>query len=155
MRLFVVVAVVVVGLSLACGGHPDARPSSRDDQALTRLEAAPPAVAPPVSPPGSQTKIFTAAVIAQLAEAGALDLDDHVGELLPSYRQQSDPRLTVCGLLDHTAGLPDADADYALLGAIIEQVTGKPYADVVREMVLLPAAADTARLPVSSPPSVM
>jgi CubicO group peptidase (beta-lactamase class C family) len=139
MRLFVVLAVVVGGLSLVFRGHPDARPSSRDDEPLTRLEAAAPIVVPPISPPGSRTKVFTAALIAQLAEAGALDLEDHVAELLPSYRQETDPRLTVCRLLDHTAGLPDAEADYALLGAIIEQITGKPYAEVVREMVLLPS----------------
>jgi CubicO group peptidase (beta-lactamase class C family) len=140
LRLFVVLAFVVVGLSLVFRGHPDARPSSRDDEPLTRLEVAAPIVVPPVLPPGSRTKVFTAALIAQLAEAGALELDDHIAELLPSHREQTDPRLTVCRLLDHTAGLPDADADYALLGAIIEQVTGKPYAEAVREMVLVPSA---------------
>ena len=54
----------------------------------------------------SVTKQFTAAAILTLVDAGTLDLDDTLGELLPntpSYAQA----VTVRQLLAHTSGLPD------------------------------------------------
>lgn len=64
----------------------------------------------------SVTKSFTAAVLLQLAEEGALRLDAPLGELLPPEQTRGllvirghdyGPELTVRELLEHRSGLPD------------------------------------------------
>jgi len=97
--LFVVVAVCLT----ATGGRTGARPSDHEGSALD-ARSAPPA---PRLWLGSDTKVFTAAMIASLADAGRLSLDDRVGDLLPWYRQDTGQRMTVRHLLGHTSGLPD------------------------------------------------
>jgi len=54
---------------------------------------------------GSVTKQFTAAAVLQLVNAGRVDLDRAVSELLPAYT--FDPRITVRMLLNQTSGLSD------------------------------------------------
>jgi len=54
----------------------------------------------------SMTKIVTATAAVQLAERGALSLDDAVDRHLPWFRQgRAEPPVTVRHLLNHTAGL--------------------------------------------------
>ena len=54
----------------------------------------------------SMNKMFTAVAIAQLVEAGKLDLGDTLGTILPDYPNRSAARsITVPHLLSHSAGL--------------------------------------------------
>jgi CubicO group peptidase (beta-lactamase class C family) len=58
---------------------------------------------------GSDTKAFTATMIARLAERGVLSLDDTLPKLLPGMAAAMDPawrHVTLAQLLSHTAGLP-------------------------------------------------
>ena len=127
---------------------------------------------------GSVTKQFTAALILQLVEEGALRLDETVSEILPSYPTPQGEMITSHHLLTHSAGLPSytgfadfeknhmrtpyapdslvavfagmdlefepgtqfsySNSGYFLLGAIIEEVTGQPYDDVLRQRLLDP-----------------
>ena len=57
---------------------------------------------------GSQTKSFTALAIAQLAEAGKLDLNAPVQTYIPWFRvadEEASAKITVRHLLQHTSGL--------------------------------------------------
>ncbi|MFE5758579.1 serine hydrolase domain-containing protein [Streptomyces massasporeus] len=58
---------------------------------------------------GSVTKVFTAAVVLQLAEEGRLDLDRSARSYLPDLIPASYKGVTVRRLLDHTHGIPAAD----------------------------------------------
>lgn len=57
----------------------------------------------------SLTKTFTAASILQLAEAGALRLEDRVSDYFPAFASviRDAPRVTLAHLLSHASGLPD------------------------------------------------
>jgi CubicO group peptidase (beta-lactamase class C family) len=60
---------------------------------------------------GSQAKSFTALAIAQLAEAGKLNLDDPVQTYIPWFRvtdEGASAQITVRHLLQHTSGLSDS-----------------------------------------------
>lgn len=144
----------------------------------------------------SITKLFTSALILQLAEQHRLDLDRSFGIYLPDYRGEAASRVTVRQLLNHTSGLPNIDtipniedgqqairaqigdavrhdrlplyqtpyssddllrkfcsdplvaepgkvfdynnADYIILGKIIERAYGKPFDAVLAERILIP-----------------
>lgn len=58
---------------------------------------------------GSVTKVFTAAVVLQLAAEGKLGLDRPVRSYLPELVPASYGAVTVRQLLDHTHGIPGAD----------------------------------------------
>ncbi|MFI6103968.1 serine hydrolase domain-containing protein [Streptomyces sp. NPDC051310] len=58
---------------------------------------------------GSVTKVFTAAVVLQLAGEGRLHLDDRVRDHLPELIPAAYAGVTVRQLLNHTHGLPDGD----------------------------------------------
>lgn len=95
----------------------------------------------------SVTKPFTAIAVLMLEDEGRLHLDDPVSRYLPDYPHGA--RLTVRHLLTHTGGLPDfvsveqsgqmplesdpgarlnySNTGYALLGRIVERVTGESY----------------------------
>ena len=117
---------------------------------------------------GSVTKTFVAAAVLELAEAGLLDLDGPIGDLLPALPGVP-VSVTVRQLLDHTSGIADlynpvtseaiemapndgwsarrlfgtiqppwhppgagwsySNANYYLLGLVVERVTGRPLAD--------------------------
>lgn len=65
---------------------------------------------------GSQSKSFTALAIAQLAEAGKLDLNAPVRAYIPWFRvadEAASARITLDHLLHHTSGL--ADAGYGIV----------------------------------------
>ena len=55
----------------------------------------------------SLTKQFTAALVLQLAEAGAVDLDAPVTRILPGYPAAQGDRVTVHHLLSQTSGIPE------------------------------------------------
>ena len=103
----------------------------------------------------SVTKIFTAASILKLAEAGKLSLDDPLATHLPGITAAR--AVTIRQLLTHSAGIPEgswkgsdraariaeigarplafdpgtkwsySNSGYILLGAVIEKVTGQPW----------------------------
>lgn len=54
---------------------------------------------------GSLTKQFTAAALVKMASRGMLTLDDPVSRYLPAFARH--PRIAICELLTHTAGLHD------------------------------------------------
>jgi D-alanyl-D-alanine carboxypeptidase len=62
------------------------------------------------------TKAFTAAVVMELVEEGALSLDDTVEEWTPGLLAEGDS-ITVRHLLGHTSGLPDYTKDEEFLEA--------------------------------------
>ena len=92
---------------------------------------------------GSESKSFTALAIMQLHERGLLNIDEPVIKYLPDYDYQNP--LTIKNLLNQTsdfdnhAKLKDAkskktygtyeysNANYDLIGKIIEAVSGQPY----------------------------
>lgn len=103
---------------------------------------------------GDLSKSFTAAAIMRLAEDSELRLEDPVGDYLPEYQKISD--VTIRDLLLHTSGISEyevmsdiqakgkkgsfeyANANYNLLGKIIEAVTGTSYMEYVSDNILDP-----------------
>jgi len=86
---------------------------------------------------GACARQFTAAAILLLCEGSKLRLDDGVAALFPETADAQD--VTVRELL---AG---DENSYALLGHVIEQVTGRPYTDFIMESLLLPAGMEASR----------
>jgi CubicO group peptidase (beta-lactamase class C family) len=70
----------------------------------------------------SGTKIFTAVAIASLVDAGKLEFEARLSDLIDADLPHFDPAITVAQLLSHTAGNPDYfdeefEEDYAALWA--------------------------------------
>jgi CubicO group peptidase (beta-lactamase class C family) len=133
----------------------------------------------------SITKAFTAVLVLQLVEAKKIDLDQPIKRYLPSYSGEGADLVKIRMLLNHTSGLPNADAaynsvayalangmphyqlpatpdqliahyysgkllnqpgkvfsynnaDYIVLGRIIESVTGKTFERALEEGILAP-----------------
>lgn len=133
----------------------------------------------------SITKAFTAVLVLQLAEEKKIDLEQPIGRYLPGYSGEGADRVKIRMLLNHTSGLPNADAgynsvadalarglphyqmpatpdqliaryysgklisepgkafsynnaDYIVLGRIIEAVTGKTFEQVLADRILEP-----------------
>lgn len=156
-------AVVVDGELEAAGGH-----------GVTLLGGGEAVTAQTPFVTGSISKSFTALAIMQLAEAGALDLDDAVAEHLDAFAGQPAGDATIRQLLSHTSGYStmqgnsatgDAEgplavevealaartpanapgttwaysnANYQILGRVIEERSGQPYADYVASKILEP-----------------
>ena len=70
---------------------------------------------------GSVSKQFTAAVIALLAEEGAVDLDENIREYFPEIPKYVRP-ITVRHLVHHTSGLRDIYTLMSLAGIRLEDV---------------------------------
>jgi CubicO group peptidase (beta-lactamase class C family) len=129
---------------------------------------------------GSTSKSFTALAVAQLVEAGRVDLDTAAATYLPWLRlgdADTARTVTVRQLLTHTSGLPQvwstdltdrydnrpgglarsvrdlatlrpvaavgqsyvySDANYMILGALVESITGDTYGGYLRRHVLDP-----------------
>jgi len=99
----------------------------------------------------STTKTFVATVVLQLVGERRLSLQDTVGDLLPRVIRPVRP-ITVRQLLNHSSGLvgdsigPPApgtrfyysNANYVLLGQIVEEVTGRPLERVVLDRIIRP-----------------
>jgi len=141
----------------------------------------------------SISKLFTAAVVARLAEQGRIDYDGTIHAYLPGYAGEGGPVVTVRQLLAHTSGIANSDtvgsfeeavaeglplyqlpatpaqivqrhasgrlvhppgthfdynnADYFILGRIVEQVTGEAFPVALKRLVLDPAGlADTGMM---------
>jgi CubicO group peptidase (beta-lactamase class C family) len=68
---------------------------------------------------GSIAKMFCAALVMRLVEAGALDLDQPVEQSLPGFAfddREHGPRVTLRHLLSHSSGLPSAGKDWGPCG---------------------------------------
>jgi CubicO group peptidase (beta-lactamase class C family) len=117
-------------------------------------------------PIASITKQFTAAAILRLADQGKLNLDDPLEKFFPGSRNAI-AVLTLRQLLSHTSGLTRAgpaprsaaqsvlrrggtarragerwdysNYNFSLLGLVIERVSGRSYADYVRDELAAPA----------------
>ncbi len=117
---------------------------------------------------GSISKSFAALAVLREVEAGRLSLQAPVTDYLPwlPLRTAGEP-ITLHHLLSHTSGLPPgmeaspstlgealrlariepvapgrffySNLGYSLVGLVLERVSGKPIADVLRESVLDPA----------------
>ncbi len=86
---------------------------------------------------GSDTKAFTATLIARLVEQGVMHFDDTLADSFPAFANDIDPAyrtVTVTQLLNHTAGLPTLtdDKDLPPVLALI-----KPAKDVRAQRLLV------------------
>ncbi|WP_039794641.1 serine hydrolase domain-containing protein [Amycolatopsis alba] len=121
-------------------------------------------------PSGSVTKVVTATVVMALIADDDLELDQPAGEILGVHGL--DERLTPRHLLSHTSGLPSDPADvtgsclseiraavpvatpgtafsysnlgYALVGSLIEAVTGMTWREAVEAILLRPLKIEPA-----------
>ena len=119
---------------------------------------------------GSLSKSFTALCIMQLVERGEVDLDDPASDYVPDYLVPEE--VTVRSLLNQTSGFgyyeslsqaqvgdtfgsfSYANANYDLLGRIVESVSGLDYDEYLRENVFEPlgmTSASTQSSAVKSP----
>lgn len=115
----------------------------------------------------SITKPFTATLLLQLVEDGALHMDQEVRFVLPEAAEAPVGKATVRQLSSHTSGLPSwkavhetpspideilstpllaepgeaytySDLGYILLGHIVAQLGGKPLQDLAQERIFRP-----------------
>jgi CubicO group peptidase (beta-lactamase class C family) len=115
----------------------------------------------------SMTKSFTAAAVLSLRDEGRLRLDDHAADLAPELAAvrpptTDSPPITVRHLLSMASGpgfaVPPGTAfeysnlGYALLGRIVERVTGAPVQALISERFLGPLgmASTTWQAPVDA-----
>jgi CubicO group peptidase (beta-lactamase class C family) len=97
----------------------------------------------------SNTKQITAALILIEVERGTIILDAPISDYLPELKQEWSDVVTVHQLLNMTSGITRLDSDlafvpgtqfhysnpgYGLLGAILERVEGKSYAELANEL---------------------
>lgn len=109
---------------------------------------------------GSMSKSFTAISIMQLCEKGKIDLDCPVSQYIDVSEWFVDPTddnvITIRDLLNQTSGIDTyqtfgklestnsygthvyANANYGLLGLIVETVSGMSYEDYVTENIFVP-----------------
>lgn len=117
-------------------------------------------------PIASVSKTLTAVAILQLIQAQQLSKDDTLAGIWPSLSGTGAGGVTVHQLLTHTSGIeevisrdpsrritPDdlrtavieptafeySNTGYVCLALVLEQVSGRPYADLIRERILVPA----------------
>ena len=73
---------------------------------------------------GSITKQFTAMLVMQLVEKGALRLDGKITDYLPDYPKSMGDRVTIHHLLTHTSGIPG----YTEFPNFFRDLSRDPYA---------------------------
>ena len=153
----------IAGLSIAVFEH--GKPVVATGYGLADVEAGAAATADTSYPVASVTKHFTAAAVLRLADQGKLSLDDPLTRFFPDAVPRIGA-LTLRHLLDHTSGLTRGgpsprraalsvlrrggtrrpqgeDWDYsnynfALLGLVVEQASGRDYARYVQEELAAP-----------------
>jgi D-alanyl-D-alanine carboxypeptidase len=96
---------------------------------------------------GSDSKAFTATLIARLVEKGAMSFDDTLSAAFPAFVKEMDPQyraVTVTQLLSHTAGLPQLtdDKDLPAFMAVIEPLhdVQAQRAAIARKYLTMPPA---------------
>ncbi|MFD7014374.1 serine hydrolase domain-containing protein [Streptomyces sp. NPDC059928] len=83
---------------------------------------------------GSVTKVFTAAMVLQLASEGRVDLNRPARTYLPDLIPAAYAKVTVRQLLNHTSGIPSVGSpDDSLDHLYAHRFEGRDPADVVRE----------------------
>ncbi|MFI0901282.1 serine hydrolase domain-containing protein [Streptomyces sp. NPDC020983] len=92
---------------------------------------------------GSLTKTFTVLLLADLARAGALALDDPLTAHLPGTYGAAAGRITLRHLATHTSGLPRVPRDLLVPAVLHPQTNG--YAGYTRERLLAALAAARPR----------
>ncbi len=113
----------------------------------------------------SVTKMFLATVVLQLAGQGRLRLDDPIGRWLPAAVIGGD-RITIRELLSHTSGLYDGgpldpvpgtfhydNANYRLLGALVEAATGTSAERTLERRLFRPLRLSHTRWPRTAVPT--
>jgi CubicO group peptidase (beta-lactamase class C family) len=153
----------IAGLSIAVFEH--GRPVLAKGYGFADIEKQVAATADTSYPIASVSKHFTAAAILRLADQGRLALDDPLSRFFPAARPRIGV-LTLRHLLDHTSGLtrpgpaPRAAAvsvlarggtalgqgmdwdysnyNYSLLGLVIEQASGRDYAQYLHDEIAAP-----------------
>lgn len=97
---------------------------------------------------GSDTKAFTATLIARLVEQGVMRFDDTLAASFPNLAKEMNPayrQLTVTQLLSHTAGLPSLTDDKELpaFKAVIASASGvkAQRAALARKYLTMPPAS--------------
>lgn len=103
---------------------------------------------------GSVSKSFTAAGIMRMVEDGDISLTDTISKYLPGYKEAAD--ITIQELLNHTSGIAEeqvmsdlevtgqrgqfqySNANYNLLGEIIEEISGVTYEEFISDNILDP-----------------
>jgi D-alanyl-D-alanine carboxypeptidase len=97
---------------------------------------------------GSDTKAFTATMIARLVEQRVMSFDDTLAESFPAFAKEMDPAyrsVTVTQLLSHTAGLPPLtdDKDLPPFLAVIATADGvkAQRAAIARKYLSMPPAS--------------
>jgi len=118
---------------------------------------------------GSISKSFAAICVLRAASTGKLSLDDAVAAHLPGLPLPRET-ITVRQLLTHASGLPDdapffprggeehlwtgykpgaqfsySNTGYALLGALLERIHGKPYVQILQTEALIPLGMTGAK----------
>ena len=112
--------------------------------------------------PASISKVYTATLIALLAQEGTISLDDPITEWLPvgAYGEG----VTIRHLVNHTSGIASDDptlppvcepgtcqsysnSGYNLLGQIVEEASGMSYADFLRERISRPLGLRSTFVP--------
>lgn len=109
---------------------------------------------------GSMSKSFTALAIMQLVERGKLNLNDKISKYVDISKWFIDKnnidKITIKNLLNHTSGITTyqtfgklkitklygkyvySNANYGLLGIIIENITKKTYEEYINENIFIP-----------------
>lgn len=97
---------------------------------------------------GSDTKAFTATLVARLVEKGVMRFDDTLAASFPAFAKAMDPaycNVTVTQLLSHTAGLPPLtdDKDLPPFMAVIKSANGvkAQRAAIARKYLTMPPAS--------------
>jgi D-alanyl-D-alanine carboxypeptidase len=97
---------------------------------------------------GSDTKAFTATMIARLVEQGAMKFEDTLAASFPAFADKMDPAyrgITVTQLLSHTAGLPPLTDDKELpeFNAVLKSADGvkAQRAAIARKYLTMPPAS--------------
>jgi CubicO group peptidase (beta-lactamase class C family) len=97
---------------------------------------------------GSDTKAFTATLIARFVEQGVMKFEDTLAGSFPEFAKEMDPayrNVTVAQLLSHTAGLPPLtdDKDLPPFLAVIQSADGvkAQRASIARKYLTMPAVS--------------
>ncbi|HEV2593969.1 MAG TPA: serine hydrolase [Sphingomicrobium sp.] len=116
---------------------------------------------------GSISKVMIAAVVHQLVAEGRINLSDRISTLLPELPLPAANGIELQHLLDHVAGLADdppvfapgglwtayapgahwhySNTGYEILGLLVERLTAKPLAQVLRERIFLNLSMSRSR----------